>query len=138
MKKILRPFGGLDDIAFGMPMSEVKTLVGIAESTVRNRHLDQVVVSSDDTTYVFEKGVLVAIELKYQKDVELNGIDVFETVDLEALWRGHEVESRRKHFHVKGLGLILMSFGLKNRKKREVWYYSKEMVTEYETFLDVV
>ena len=31
-----------------------------------------------------------------------------------------------------------MSFGLKDRKKRELWYYSKAMIPEYETFLDVV
>jgi len=138
MQKILRPFEGLGEIRFNMPMSEVKTLVGVNESTVRNKHLKQEAVVDGPTTYVFENGILVAIELKYQDDVWLNDVDVFKTQDIDALLKGQKLESKRKHLHVKALGLILLSFLLKDRKKREIWFYSKEMIPEYDTFLDVV
>lgn len=119
-------------------MSEVKKVVGVDTSTVRNKHLKQETVVDGQTTYVFENGILVAIELKYQDDVWLNDVDVFKTQDIDALLKGHKAESKRKHLHVKDLGLILLSFLLKDRKKRELWYYSKEMIPEYDTFLDVV
>lgn len=138
MKKTLRPFEGLGDIAFNMPMSEVKQLVGVSESTVRDRHLKQETIAAGETTYVCEKGILVCIEVKYQEGVFFNDVDIFETRDLDALLQGYAIETRRKHVHVKELGLILMSFLLKDRKKREVWFYSKEMIPEYDTFLDVV
>jgi len=138
MTKILRPFEGLGVLKFNMPMNEVKQAIGSNESTVRNRHLKQETVVDGPTTYVFENGILVSIELKYQEGVYFNDVDIFKTQDIDGLLAGYTTETKRKHIHVKELGLILLSFLLKDRKKREIWFYSRDMMTEYETFLDVV
>jgi len=138
MAKILRPFEGLGDLKFDLPMKEVKQAIGVDESTVRNRHLKQETVVDGPTTYVFENGILVSIELKYQEGVYFNDVDIFKSQDIDGLLAGYATETKRKHIHVKEIGLILLSFLLKDRKKREIWFYSKEMIPEYDTFLDVV
>lgn len=136
--RILQPFKGLDDIAFGTPMSEVQRIVGIAESSVKNKYLKQDQVTGDRVNYIFEEGILVTIELHYQDSVFCNDVDVFNTRDLEVLFPGQTIERRREAMHLKELGVILLSFHRKDLGKRELWFYSKEMIPEFENFLDVV
>ena len=136
--RILQPFKGLDDIAFGMPMSEVQRIVGIAESSVRNKYLKQDQVTGDRANYIFEEGILVTIELQYQDGTFFNDVDVFNTRELETLFPGQKIERRRDAMHIKELGVILLSFHRKDLQKRELWYYSKEMIPEFENFLEVV
>ena len=138
MKRILRPFQGLDEIEFGTPIDELKKRIGVEQSTVRNRHLKQEQVSDGKTSYIFENGILVTIEMKYQDGVYFKDVDIFNTEDLDALLQGYEVATKRKDMHIKELGLILLGFSLQDRSKREVWYYSKEMLPAFDRYLDVV
>jgi hypothetical protein len=138
MRRILLPFQGLDDIAFGMPMSEVQAKVGITEISVKNKYLKQEQVSGDRINYVFEHGILVMIELLYQDGIYFNEMDVFNTREMEVLFPGQTIERRRDAMHIKALGVILLSFHRKDLNKRELWFYSKAMIPEYEPFLDVV
>lgn len=138
MKKVLRPFQGLDGIEFGTPIGEVKQRIGVEQSTVRNRHLKQEQVSADRTSYIFENSILVTIEMKYQDDVYFKDVDIFNTEDPAELLQGYQVETRRKDMHIKELGLILIGFPLQDHSKRELWYYSKQMLPEFDRYLDVV
>jgi hypothetical protein len=138
MRRILLPFQGLDDVAFGMSMNEVQKIVGIAESSVKNKYLHQEQVATERIKYIFEKRILVTIELLYQDGVYYNNVDVFNTRAMETLFPGHTIQRRREAMHIKALGMILLSFHRKDLQKRELWYYSKQMVPEFETFLDVV
>ncbi len=138
MKRILRPFEGLDEIEFGTPIGEVKQLIGVEQSTVRNRHLKQEQVNADRISYIFENGILVTIEMKYQDNVYFKDVDIFNTEDLDALLQGYQVDTKRKDMHIKELGLILLNFALTDHSKREVWYYSKQMLPAFDRYLDVV
>lgn len=137
-KRILQPFKGLDDVEFGTPMSDVKRRIGVDTSTLRNKHLKEEAVTDDKIVYVFENGILVTIELLHQDGIYYNDMDIFATQDLDALLQGHEVESKRNVMHIKTLGLLLFDFKLKNRTKRVLYFYSKAMLPEFDTFLDVV
>lgn len=138
MKRNLLPFQGLDNVAFGMPMAEVQALVGSAESTLKDKYLKQYQVSGDRINYVFENGILVLIEMLYQDGVFFNEVDVFNTREMEVLFPEQTIERRRIAMQIKALGVILLSFHRTELRKRELWFYSKAMIPEYESFLDVV
>jgi hypothetical protein len=128
----------LGEIEFGMTLEQVKQLTGVHETSVRNKQLEQVQLAHGQTVYVFENGTLVTIEVEYQPDVHFNDADLFSTADVSALLEGHEIGLKRDVMHIKQLGLILFSFQAQEPKKRTVWFYSKKMIPELETFLDVV
>lgn len=138
MSRILQPFKGLGEIQFGMTLDQVKQLIGVHDSSVRNKHLKQEQLADRQTVYVFENSTLVTIEVEYQPGVHFKEVDLFATADVTPLLDGHDIERKRDVMHVKELGLILFSFQAKDAKKRTLWFYSKEMIPELETFLDVV
>ena len=138
MKKTLKPFKGLDNIEFGMPIAKVQELVNIKESKVTNKYLNESKVFDDKIAYVFNDDVLVTFELEYQEGIYFNDVDIFNIKDTDELLKGFKIESKKDNIHVKELGLILIGFKKKDVTKRVIWFYSKEMLIEYETFLDVV
>jgi hypothetical protein len=138
MERALIPFVGLGEVLFGMKISEVQKLVNVRECKITNRHLDESRIFADKVAYVFIGDILAAIELEYQDGIVFNGIDIFNLMDVDEILQGLKFESKKDNIHVKEQGLILIDFRKKNKQKRTIWFYSAEMVTEYECFLDVV
>lgn len=138
MKRILKPFKGLDDIEFGMPIKKVQEMVNIKESKVTNKYLNESKVFADKIAYVFNEDILVTIELEYQNGIYFNEVDIFNVNDPDEVLKGFKIESKKDNIHVKELGVILIDFKKKDKTKRTIWFYSKEMEIEFETFLDVV
>ena len=138
MKKIIKPFKGLDDIEFGLPLKKVQDMVNIHESTETDKYLKETKIFGDKINYVFNKDILVTIELHYQDGVFFNDVDIFNATDVDALLKGFKYETKKDYIHCQEIGMILMSFKKKDLAKRELWFYSKDMITELETFLDVV
>jgi hypothetical protein len=138
MKKTLKPFKGLDNIEFGMSLEKVQELVNIHTSEVTNKPLKESKVYGDKIAYVFNSDILVTIEMKYQEDVYFNDVNIFNTEDIMEVLRGFKIASKKDNIQVQELGLILLGFMAKNKTKRELWFYSKEMVKEMAIFLDVI
>jgi hypothetical protein len=138
MKRVIKPFKGLDNIEFGTPLNKVQEMVNIHESKVTNKYLKESKILADKINYVFNNDILVTIEMHYQDGVYFNDIDIFNAKDIEELLKGFKYETKKDYIHCQEIGMILMSFKKKDLTKRELWFYSKEMITELETFLDVV
>ncbi|MBO9205330.1 MULTISPECIES: hypothetical protein [Niastella] len=138
MKNVIKPFKGLGNLEFGMTLKQVQDMVNIHESEETDKYLKETKVYGDKTYYVFNKDILVTFEMHYQDGVYFNDVDIFNTKDIEALLKGFKYETKKDYIHVQEIGMILMSFKKKDLTKRELWFYSKEMITELETFLDVV
>ena len=138
MKKTLKPFKGIDNIEFGMSLEKVQELVNIHESKVTNRHLKETKVYGDKLAYVFNDNIFVTVELQYQDDVYFNDVDIFNADDIMEVLKGFKVATKKDNIQVQELGLILMRFKAKDKTNRELWLYSKEMVREFEIFLNVV
>lgn len=138
MSRILEPFKGLGEIEFGMTIDQVKQLTGVDTTTVRCRHLKQDQLADGQTVYVFENGILVTIEAEYQPGVHFKEADIFATADVSSLLDGHDIARKRNVMHIPELGLALFDFQGKSPKKRALWIYSKQMIPEFETLLDVV
>jgi hypothetical protein len=137
LSRILQPFKGLGEIEFGMTLDQLKQLTGIHNTAVRDRHLKQEQLADGPTVYVLENGTLVTIEVEYQSGVHFKEADLFATADVIALLEGHKIERKRDVMHIKELGLVLFSFQAKDPKKRVLWFYSKEMISELDNVLDV-
>lgn len=138
MKKIIKPWKGIDDIEFGTPLNKVQDMVNIHESKETNKYLKETKIFGDKINYVFNKDILVTIELDYQEGVYFNDMDIFNEKDIDTLLKGFKYEIRKDYIHVKEIGMILMSFKKKDISKRGLFFYSKEMIPELETYLDVV
>ena len=138
MKKVIKPFKGLANIEFGMPLKQVQDMVNIHESEETDKFLKETKIFGDKIDYVFNKDILVTFEMRYQNEVYFNDVDIFNAKDIDALLKGFKYETKKDYIHCQEIGMILMSFKKKDLTKRELWFYSKEMITEFETFLDVV
>ena len=138
MNKIVKPFKGLDNIEFGTPLKQVQELVNIHESTVTNKYLKETKVFGEKLAYVFNNDILVTFEMKYQEGIYFNDVDIFNVKDIDELLKGFKIASKRHVTQVTELGFILFGFKKKDITERELWFYSKDMLVEFETFLDVV